>query len=72
MKVYVLKKFKRYRVLNYYGDYGRYYEEEDEIVDIYLNEKDADQIAQELQEKWGDDDYDNEQRYYVEMWKVIQ
>ena len=72
MKVYVLKKFKRYRVINHYGDYGRYYEEEDEIVDIYLNEKDADQIAQELQEKWGDDDYDNEQRYYVEMWKVIQ
>lgn len=72
MLVYVLKKFKRYRVINQYGDYGRYYEEEDEIVDIYLNEKDADQIAQELQEKWGDDDYDNEQRYYVEMWKVIQ
>lgn len=72
MKVYVLKNFTRYRMNNHYGDYGRYYEEVVEIVDIYLNKKDADQIAEELQKVWGDDDYENEQTYYVEEWDAIE
>ena len=29
-------------------------------------------LCQKLREKYGNDDYDNEQDYYVESWKVIE
>ena len=72
MKVYLVMKFRRDRISNHYGDYGRYYEEEESIYDIYLSEEKAEQVAQELQEKWGNDDYENEQNYYVDCWEVVE
>lgn len=72
MKVYVLMSFRRHRINNHYGDYGRYYEEEESIYNIYLNEEKAEQVAQELREKWGNNDYDNEQDYYVDRWEVVE
>lgn len=70
MKVYVVMRFKRYRINNHYGDYGTYHEEEESIYNMYLSEEKAEQVAQKLQEKWGNEDYDNEENYYVEYWEV--
>ena len=70
MKVYLVMRFKRYRINNHYGDYGTYHEEEESIYNIYLSEERAEQVAKELQEKWGNEDYDTEENYYVDYWEV--
>lgn len=72
MVVYLVMRFKRYRINNHYGDYGTYHEEEESIYNIYLSEERAEQVAQELQEKWGNEDYDNEENYYVDYWEVVE
>ena len=51
---------------------GCRWETSEYIKDIYLNKEKAEQVAQELQEKWGNNDYDNKRDYYVEEWEVIE
>ena len=70
MKVYVLMRFERYRMRNHYGDYGNYYEEEERIVDIYLNKETAEKDAEERNKMFANEEYETEIEYYVDCWRV--
>ena len=70
MKVYVLMRFERYQMNKHYGDYGCYYQEEFEIIDVYLNKETAEKEAEERNKKYRNENYEEEQEYYVDCWRV--
>ena len=69
--VYIIVRFKRFVGINEYDDVNDCYETRYDIIKVYNSRERAWEVADELNEKYGCKDYDNEIVYGVEEQPVF-